>query len=415
MGFPKPVENVLTQEQAKILSQLSSLNNVFSFNLNIPKFIDINSQISTFDYIKKIIETTLGKAALESCLLLFINKLFDTETDKLEKIIVKSLAKALDNNGKSISSSQSNIDWLNQYAMPPLHEAMKEAKAIIVKQIITMVFGPKEKMSSDPIQQTILVNAAICSSDMFSMSNPVSNSNGDLEFNKVELQKKLEAGNVVFTISCQDVKIKLPDSILANADNIITNNSNPSLPKVNPAVMFDQVNSFVNTETQRINSPENANAVSRSFAEIMIEKIINLSITAVGPELQGILSGISINPAGNPNLGITFEELVPSPCDVRASSTLDSPQDFAKKSSFINAFMNSLYAYLLSIIIQKLISELKKLIQKYVVKKAQDALRRKLDENQFITDAQIQKAEKAAKFAIATEKLTVDIFKFIET
>ena len=411
MGLQKPIENVLTQEQEKLLSQLSSINNVFSVKLNSPKFLQPNQQISTFDYLKKITEVTLGKAAMEGFLSLFISKIFDPATDKLERIILKSMAKSLDANGKTISSTQSNQAWLLQYALPPMHIAFRVTKAEIAKQIITMVFGPKEKMSSNPVKQDELLNAAVCSSDMFSVSNPVSNSNGDIEFNKVDLQQKLSAGNVVFTISCQDVKISLPDSILAQADNVISNNSNLSKPAINPSVMFDQVNSYVNTETQRINTPENANSVSRSFAEIMIGKIINLSVTAIGPQLQSVLNTVANNPNGNPNLGITVDVLVPTPCDIRASSTLDSPQDFAKKSSFLNAMMNSLYAYLLSVILQKLISEIKLLIKKYLVKKAQDAVRRKLAKKQYVSDEQLQKLEGAQKFAQATASLN-DIFKF---
>ncbi|HWY35651.1 MAG TPA: hypothetical protein VNX68_13480, partial [Nitrosopumilaceae archaeon] len=285
------------------------------------------------------------------------------------------------------------------------------AKAQIVKQIITMVFGPKEKMSNDPVQQSILLNAAICSSDMFSVSNPINDSDGDFEFNKVQLKQRLQNGEVVFVISCQDVKIKLPDTIINQADDLITNNSNPSKAKINPSILFDQVNNFVTAEAQRINAPENANAVRKSFSQIMIEKVINLITIAIEPYLPGLILTINTN-SGN-NIGLTAADLSPSPCDIRTMCTGNSA-DFKQKSSFISAMMNGVYAYLLSVLLQKLIREVKKLIKNYIVQKSQDAIRRRLAKRQFISDESLQKLEKAEKFAAATQQLN-DIFKFNES
>ncbi len=56
----------------------------------------------------------------------------------------------------------------------------------------------EEKMSKDPAQQSYLLDAAICSSDMFSMSNPTSESDGDFEFNKVELDLKNQSKNIPY-------------------------------------------------------------------------------------------------------------------------------------------------------------------------------------------------------------------------
>src|ERR1035437_2241458 len=254
MGFQKPTENALTEEQGKLLSQLSSIKNSFSLKLKKPKVLDVSQQISTFDYTKKLIESTLGAAAMDLFLKSFLDKLFDPNNDKLERMVLKSIAKHLDDNGKRISQTQSNKDWLLEHALTPLNAVFRIAKAEIVKKIITMIFGPKEKMHTDPMMQSILLDSAVCSSDMFSVSNPTSDSDGDFEFNKVELKKRLEKGEILFVISCQDVKIKLPETIINQADDVIANNSNPSRPKINPSVMFEQVNNMVTSEAQRINS-----------------------------------------------------------------------------------------------------------------------------------------------------------------
>jgi len=447
MGFQKPIENKLTPSQRSVLAKLNAIRNFQLDPINL-KALSLSSyspppseQISVFDYLKKIIESTLGAAVLDLYLKTFLDKLFDPNNNKLEMMVIKAMAKTLDANGINFSTSKgsvssiqsgfsdlaalkgspaptlpstntgvkSNQEWLVEHVLPLLNAAFRVAKAEIVKQIITMVFGPKEKMSNDPTQQTYLINAAVCSSDMFSMSNPTSDSDGDFEFNKVELKKRLEKGEVVFVISCQEVKIKLPETIINQANDIITNNSNPSKPKVNPAIMFDQVNNAVTAEAQRINSPENANAVKRNFSEIMVEKVMNLTTVAIEPYTKIIFSAAATASA-NPNNNVsTFS---PSPCDIRTmcSGGGDSAE-FKKKTAFNKALMNSILAFLISIILQKLIKELKKIIKNYIAKKARDAVKRKIAKRAFVSDEQLQKAEKAQKFADATKSLN-DIFKY---
>ena len=41
---------------------------------------------------------------------------------------------------------------------------------------------------------------------------------------KEHLKKRLEKGEVIFIISCQEVKIKLPETITNQADDVISNN-----------------------------------------------------------------------------------------------------------------------------------------------------------------------------------------------
>ena len=108
MGFQKPIENVLTDEQEKLLAQLSSIKNSFSLKIKKPKFLENSQQISTFDYTRKIAESTLGSASMDLFLKSFLDKLFDPNSNKLEKIILKSFAKSLDAKGKKISQTQTN-------------------------------------------------------------------------------------------------------------------------------------------------------------------------------------------------------------------------------------------------------------------------------------------------------------------
>lgn len=416
MGLQKKLENQLTPEQRTILAKLNALRNftLDPISFKIPNFkLNPGEQISTFDFLKKIIESVLGSVALDIYIKSFLDKLFDPNTDKLEKIVLKAMAKSLDSTEKRISDTQTNEEWLMQHALPPLHAVFIVAKAEIVKKIVTMIFGPKEKMSDDPVVQSILLNSAVCSSDMFSMSNPTSDSDGDFEFNKVELRKRLEKGEMIFVISCQDVKIKLPETIINQANDIIANNANPSKPVINPSIIFEQVSNVVTAEAQRINSPENANAVRKSFAQILVEQIMNLITTAVEPYLPGVLE--SIQTKSSSNLGLKVSDFSPSPCEVRTMCGSGSEsEDFKRKTAFMKALMNAVLAYLLSVILQKLIKEVKKIIKNYILKKAQELIKRKIAKRQFISDEALEKAEKARKFAEAIKSFE-DIFKYIES
>ena len=71
MGLQKPIENALTDEQSKVLAQLSSMKNVFSLKLPKRTSIDASKQISTFDYTRKITEATLGIATMDIFLKMF--------------------------------------------------------------------------------------------------------------------------------------------------------------------------------------------------------------------------------------------------------------------------------------------------------------------------------------------------------
>lgn len=507
MGFQKPIESKLTASQQSVLAKLVAIRNfqLNSSNSKLRSLLNSNpppeEQVSVFDYLKKMIESILGTAALDLYLKTFLDKMFDPNNDKLERMVIKSMAKSLDENGVNLASSngalsaiqagfqdlatlqtnsvgsnaatvssvansafatnlnnstvpggslnsiassinnlgsagssstgsvtpfgssalvsnltssgqtssgQTNEEWLLQHVLPPLNAAFRIVKAEIVKQIIAMTFGPKEKMSNDPVQQSYLLNAAICSSDMFSMSNPTSESDGDFEFNKVELKKRLEKGEMIFVISCQDVKIKLPETILNQADYVIANNSNPNKPVINPAIMFEQINNVVTAEAQRINSPENANAIRKSFIQIMVEKVLNLLTVAIEPYTK-VIFGAAATSTGNPN--ITSATFIPSPCDIRTMCDGGENEEFKKKTAFAKTMMNAMLSYLLSIMLNRLIKEVKKIIKNFILKKSQEAIKRKMAKKTFVSDEQLQKAEKAKKFAEAMKQLN-DIFKF---
>ena len=102
MAFKNPIVSPLTDNQEQLLSQVGSLKNIITVptkkNLNLPE----DKQISSFDYMLRLAESTVGGGFLDLILKKFIDLIFNTEDDALEKIVIKSLAKSLDKNGKHI-------------------------------------------------------------------------------------------------------------------------------------------------------------------------------------------------------------------------------------------------------------------------------------------------------------------------
>lgn len=411
MAFQTPIGVPLTETQSNLLAQLSSLKSFLSIPDKRVMNLDKSRQISSFDYLLRLTQSTIGESFVDVMFRNFISKLFDPNSTKLEELVVKSLAKSLDANGKKISNSETNFAWLQTNVQPGLHTTFLVAKAIIAKQIITMIFGPKEKMDTSPEKQTQFLNYATCAEGLFSVSNDTSDTDGDIEFNTVQLRQRLQAGQIIFTISCQDVKISLP----ANIDDVfnqVINPTNTSTPPVNPAVFFDVISTHVGNETQRINSPVNNNAISKSFLQIIIEKIMNLITPAMEPHLAGALTKINSGPNGN--LGLTSVDILSDPCTIRNLCGAGNESEFKKKSAFTASISNLLFAMICSIMLQLLIKEIKKLIANALAKRAKNKLQRKLEKQKQrleILDS-VQDATSAIQKSNAALETLNDIFNF---
>ena len=357
-------DSLLTDNQKKAMSTITAFKGMFPI-IN-KKTISKENHVSLFDYLKMFTEQVLGPAFLELMLQDFINQVFDPGTDKLESAIIKSLAKSLDANGKQIVSGQKNEDWLNSNIKPGLHTSFSVTKGYIAKQIIAMIFGPKEKMvNNDPsINNNFekntdnLLYAAGCADEAFSVTNTNGTPQGDLEFNTVKLRERLAKGEMIFTISCQDVKIKLPESVFKDMEDSITQKTVPNIG----ARMFTSVNNFVGQETQRINSQENVNSIKKSMQQIFIEKILGLITAAVQPYVNDIFNKIS-EKTGNK---IDPKEIVLAPCQLQKANA----QDDEKKNKFAFTLINIIYALLCTIILTTLLREAKKIIQNALAKKA---------------------------------------------
>lgn len=430
MAFKGPVVSPLNENQEKTLAQLGSLKNILTLPVRKQLNIAAEKQISSFDYLLRIAKSTVGQAFVDILIKKFIDQIFDPNNDKLERIILKGIAKTLDERKKKISSNPniSNEEWLIQNALPALQLIFMEVKVLIVKQIIAMIFGPKDKMTfTNPVLTTIAptpstnetLNEVLAAESMFSLTTSEGNEFGDTEYNLVKLRQQLEEGMVQFTISCQDIKIKLPENFDQDMDDMlngilvnVTGSNGPGTTGQikNPTIAFDYINNHVANEMQRINNQENVNAIKKSFLQILLEKIFNLLIISLTPYLLELLTDIN---SENPTLNLTIIGLLSSPFELKNLQQSDEAQ-FNEKSVFMKTFLNAMYALLLSIILKALIKEIKKLIKNAIAKRASIRLQSKIKRLQKIREGINSTQQKIEKTAIAASALQSfnDIFNF---
>jgi hypothetical protein len=420
MGFKAPAETPLSEAQEKLLAQMAAVKSLLTIKkrkFNVPE----SKQISLFDYLVRLLKATIGPAVLDILLKKFMDKLFDPNNDKLERMVIKAMAKSLDAQGKTISNGTSNHDWLIANILPGMNVAFRVLKGLIVRQIIVMMFGPKESMVpkkpgagglvNGDESATGMLNAACCSEAMFSLSNSDDDMDGDMEYNVVELRKRLEKGQMIFTISCQDVKVELPKNIEQFVGDIVANNMTPGAKPTNPTSAFYMVNNHVTTESQRINSEENKNAVNKTFLQIMIEKIFNLITSAIAPFMGPFMQ--SINQA-NPSLQLTTNDVLGSPCEVRDLCQSADKAHAEKRKKFMTVLINSMYAMLCSIILAKLLKEVKKMIKQALAQRQMDKAIRKMEKLKLrakFLDQAGDALEKAAAIKSALADFD-DVFKY---
>ena len=440
MAFNVPVQSPLTQTQEQVLAKLGSLNSLLTIPFKTFSVKSKKEQISLLDYMTKIADSVLGSGYIDLLIIKFINELFDKNSEKLEKAIIKSLAASYDEKSITISQSKSNQQWLEENVQPELHIAFQILKALLVKKIICMIFGPKDRMAMpnlngnysnpylpnnfDDLPPNQLLDNSSLADVMFTTVNTESNSFGDSELNIVKLKEQLEKGQITFTISCQDVKVNLPQSILADLDENIENNiaffngsttGGNTVTYQNPANGFVALTSYINDETQRTNNEENKNAINKSWLRILLDKIINLLPLALMPILTIIVSRVNKNieneTGANPNYSAEFIIGLA----VGLKNVFSDPDVFKSKSTFYRVMMNSIYAIALTIVLKRLIKEISKRIIKAIAKKKANDLARKFKRLQTRAKLIQQQAEEVEKKVIAARSLEIlkPIFNYI--
>lgn len=410
MAFKPPVNAPLTENQSKALSKFSAMRTFLSSSSKADKNIPKNQQISTYDFLTQMAYSVIGPGIIDILLKSFFDKLFDERNDKLEKMILKSVASSLDKSDKKISNNKTNEQWLMDNVLP----GFKLAKRTLSLMIIAMIFGPKNKMdeyvdksntTGDSVaKKRTILDSAICSCQVFSLSNNLSEPQGDLEYNKVQLKKQLEDGNIEFVISCQNVKIKLPD----NTENVLKSNA-----VSNPADIFSNLNNYVSQEITKQNTQENSNAINKSFLQTMNEKIFTLMPTAVSMQMDYVFDKIY---SENPSINANIETVVSSPCEIVNICYEKDSENYKKKTAFSSTLINIMYALLISILFSELTNKIKKIIKQALAQRAKRK-REKFIEKQKQRFAFLDKAGKAigqSKVIKGALKSVDEIYDFLK-
>ncbi len=311
-----------------------------------------------------------------------------------------------------------NQQYLTKYLLPVL----TLGKRALVAKIITMIFGPKEKMDNNPELQNILLNSAACGEEMFSVYNNPSIAEAELEYNKIKLRERLEKGKIELTISCQKIEISLPDNYLQEfdlEDSEVIGISEQDRP--NPAASFILLQNFVENELQRQRNDEDASAVRRSFLQIIIDKIIQyVGIAFVtNPQMSEVMGFINFELSKSGQAPLSAKDLCSSPCEIVNACQSNNKEEFEKKSAFSDILLNSLLALVLSLLIPRIINECKLIIQGYLTEKAKEKIaklrlrqQKRFEQFDSITGA----LDKATQYKNAFENSGInEILNFIES
>lgn len=415
MSLKLPTETPLTETQSELSAKIGAMNSLLSFSgkkrLRIPK----GDHISTYDFSKKLLNI-LG-FSLEPLFLLFIEKVFDQSGDFLEREVLRGMASSLAKKGTLLPGTQTptsemtavltkqyeeqNLSYLRSSTALPAN-FLSVAKQTIAKSLVLMLFGPKdgpaaEYLNPDPVERQRLIDEAICGSFAFSMSNDPIVRDEDLEYNRIALARQLERGKVMFTISCQDVHIALPQ----NPAIIFEGGGQYTVPSqtITPAKSLSFLIQHVGNQVQNINSPANRASGGRSFFEVMIEKMMGYMSTLVIPHIGPVMNVINSTSVG---ANYTQGDLVYSTCDI-----LNDP-DSSEKKEFGKTLANYLYKALLALMLATLIREFKKMVANYFAKIALEKQKRKIEKirQRFkLADDLSEKAKKAERYASAIKPL----------
>lgn len=420
MALKIPVSSPLTDAQSELTSKIGSMKSLLSLpidvHLNIPK----SQQISTFDYLIKVMKA-LGIDP-EIIFNLFLDKVFSETGTLLDEKVIAAVADSIGQKGRQLPNINNptatqeqkdeykiaNRDYLLNLVPTTFLQVYKQQMA---KNLTLMIFGPKDGGAADILNPSAserdrLFNDAICGVNLFSVSSDPIVLQQDVEYNRIALKKQLEKGEVIFEISCQDVKITLP----ANPTYIFEGGgqftSSSAVPPT-PAQSLNILVQHVKNQGQRINNEENSNSIGKSFYEILIVKLLNYISSLVFPYLGPIFTAISSDPAA---AGLGPSNVDYSNCDIMNSAG-NSSQDPIEKQEFFRSLVNALLKELLRMLLVFVIKEFKRLVANYFTRTAIEKQKRRADKikQKFaifdkLGDA-AELASKAKKYAAAVATL----------
>jgi hypothetical protein len=420
----------LTDLQSELTAKIGSMKSILALpNIkkpNIPK----DQQISTMDYLLKVF-SSLGIDP-QVIFNAFLSSVLDEFTPKLEEFVLKAIGDAFGQKGIQISpyinnplanSAQIQIFKDENYKflknlIPDTF--LQTAKQKIVRDLMIMIFGPKdgpaaEALNPNAAEREYLISNAVCGLGMFAISNDPELKNSDIEYTRIKKRQELEKGQVVYEISCQDVKITLPENptILFQGGGV--NSVGQNLP-LTPYQSIVQVNQYVVNQSQKINNEKNSNKVGKSFAQILVESLIGAMSTLVQPYLPSVFSTIEAAVAVQNNLpagSVSFPtiDFVSSMCDINnLTNSNDTESQKKQKKEFVRSLLNSLLKDLIKLLLVFAIKRFKKFVKQYFAKRAVERQKRKAEKARLKYEQILSKVkdtqDKVEKYQAAISILT---------
>ena len=389
MAIDLPINAPLTDAQGELTAKIGSMKSLLALpsinKRNIPKA----NQISTYDYLLKILESMgLNPEVIFNS---FLTKIFDTTGTFLEDKVLDAISDSIGEQGIQLSPYINNIGASTQdkkqYKVANKsfirgfvpNTFLQVVKQDLAKKLVLMIFGKNTALQGSinpPMTNSdadYLVSNAVCGEGLFTMSNDPIVRNQDLEYNRIQLRQQLEKGQVVYQISCQDVKITLP----VDPGFIFTGGGQFTVPGsvVTPAQSLNFMVQYVNNQVQRINNETNANKGGKKFHQILIEKLLSFISVLVQPYLPNVFT--LINSQLLPAQQISQVNFVFSNCDIQNTPADVTKQEFSR--SLFNALLKDLLKLLLSFVIKKF----KQMVANYFARTAIEKQKRKLQKAQM--------------------------------
>jgi len=413
MAIDVPINIPLTDAQAELTAKIGSMKSLLALpsirKRNIPKA----NQISTYDYIMKILNV-MGLTP-EVIFNAFLTKVFDQAGTFLEDKVLDAIGDSIGQQGIQLSPYINNPTATNKtkkeyksnnkayiHGLYPNPNFLQTVKQKLAKDLVVMIFGPKQvtstSLNTNQTQVNFLINNAVCAEGLFSLSNDPVIRNNDIEYNRIKLKQQLEKGEVVYEISCQEVKIKLPEDpgFLFTGGGTFTSPSS----YVSPAQALIETVQYVNNQVQRINNETNANKGGKKFYQILIDKLLSFISVMVQPYLPSVFT--VINASLSPSQQINQSNFVFDNCAI-----VNDPDNEIKKE-FATSLFNALLKDLLKLLLLFTIKRFKRLVANYFAKTAIEKQKRKLEKSKLkfqIFSKISDNADKIEKYQAALKTL----------
>ncbi len=332
MAYVVPLEQPLSESQAKLIAQVGSMKNLTDLSF-LKKFkLKKEEEISLFDYLIKV----LRAMGIDPQILLtsFLNEFF--RTDKMIEFLFSAIAKLaaamykkLDPNyelsftlyacpGNQCSLNEKMTDdqivelvecnyrWLDSQTIikEPLAIALTALKTRMIQELMILIFGKPKKeeaavgpngLVNDTGRMNELIEELICGGNqIFSVSVPASSNYGEIEYNRLQKIEQAKKGNLSFQITCQGAQISLPDDPMYLFKDVPPGfqGGQSVTPQVAMANVFNYVGNQIQRKTTGGSSQSNAISAEKSFVQKFLETLISSITCLVSPYFVGFVGTI---------------------------------------------------------------------------------------------------------------------------